>query len=51
MKGKVIACVVGVICITAMEITALLKGIDGHLFSTSLASVTGLVGYLFGRRG
>jgi len=50
MKDKTIACITGVICITILEAIALAKGIDGQIFATTLATITGLVGYMFGKR-
>ena len=44
MKAEVI---VAMVCITALEIVALLKGIDGALLSTVVAVVAGLAGYKY----
>jgi len=46
MKAEVI---VAMVCITALEIVALLKGIDGALLSTVIAVLAGLAGYKFGK--
>ena len=40
---------VGIICITAIEVTALLTGLDGQLFLSSIAGISGLVGYMYGK--
>jgi len=37
-----------VICITIIEIVALLKGIDGKVLTLCVAAITGIVGYKFG---
>jgi hypothetical protein len=34
-----------IVCLTALEITALLMGIDGALFSTVIATIAALAGY------
>jgi len=47
MKGEVI---VAMVCITVLEIIALLKGIDGALLSTVIAVLAGLAGYKYGVR-
>ena len=41
--------IVAMVCITALEAIALLKGIDGTLLSTVIAVLAGLVGYKYGR--
>jgi len=46
MKAEVI---VAMVCITALEIVALLKGIDGALLSTVIAVLAGLAGYKYGK--
>jgi len=35
-----------VICIMAIEITALLQGIDGVLLSATFGTITGILGYI-----
>ncbi len=47
MKAEVI---VAMVCITILEVIALLKGIDGALFSTVIAVLAGLAGYKYGER-
>ena len=47
MKDKAIVTIVAIVCITVLEALALLKGIDGALFSLSLSVIGGLVGYKF----
>ena len=42
MKAEVI---VAMVCITILEIVALLKGIDGALLSSAVAIIAGLAGY------
>lgn len=49
IKGKVAVVVVAIVCITLLEVVALLKGIDGQLFASVIAGITALVGYLFGQ--
>jgi len=46
MKEEVIC---AMICITVLEVVALLKGIDGALLSTVIAVLSGLAGYRFGK--
>ena len=41
--------VVAMICITVLEVIALLKGIDGTLLSTVVAIIAGLAGYKYGK--
>lgn len=41
--------ITAMICITALEIVALLKGIDGTLLSTVIAIIAGLGGFWIGR--
>lgn len=38
-----------ILCITVLEVIALLKGIDGQVYSTVLAVLAGLGGYTIGR--
>ena len=48
MKGKYgTITIVAIICITVLEIIALLKGIDGSLLATVIATLAGLGGYTF----
>jgi len=47
MKAEVI---VAMVCITVLEIIALLKGIDGALLSMVIAVLAGLAGYKYGKR-
>jgi len=37
--------IVGIVCVTALEITAITSGMNGATFGTALAAITGLVGY------
>lgn len=46
MKSEVI---VAMVCIAALEIVALLKGIDGAMLSTVVAIIAGLAGYKYGK--
>lgn len=41
--------ITAMVCITALEIVALLKGIDGTLLSTVIAIIAGLGGFWIGR--
>jgi len=50
-KNKVVAVLVAIVSITLLETIALLKGIDGQLFATAMATIAALVGYLFGLSG
>ena len=38
------------ICITLLEIMAILQGVDGQLFATVISILAGLCGYHVGRR-
>jgi len=35
-------------CLTALEIVALVEGVDGQLFATVISAIGAMVGYLFG---
>jgi len=48
MSDKYIVALVGIICLTALGITALAKGIDGALFSTVIGTIGTVLGYLWG---
>lgn len=48
MKNRIILIIIGVISITLLEIIALVKNINGQLFSVAIGSITALVGYAFG---
>lgn len=48
MEMKYIFGFVAVICITAMEVVAMLKGIDGQTFATAIAAVVGIAAGLGG---
>lgn len=50
MKDKAIVTIFGVGCVTVIEIMALFNGVDGQILATSLATIAGIVGYMFGRR-
>lgn len=47
MKGIHVV-IAAIAAITVLEIIALLKGIDGQLFATTIGAIAALVGYLFG---
>lgn len=49
MSNYVTICV-AIICITILEGMALWRGIDGSVFMTSIAAISGLGGYAFARR-
>lgn len=38
--------VISILCITILEIIAILKGFNGTIFSLSLSAITGITGYL-----
>lgn len=42
MKSTVI---IAILCITALEITAMLCGVDGAVFGIAIAAISGLGGY------
>lgn len=49
LKGEILVTLTAIVCITLLEAVALLKGIDGQVFSTALAVLAGLGGYTVGR--
>lgn len=42
--------VIGIGCITLLEVIALYKGLNGQIFSAVVGSIAVLVGYMFGRK-
>ncbi len=42
--------VVGIAALAAIEIVALLKGVDGQLLATTIGIIAGLCGYCLGRQ-
>ena len=50
MKDKWVALIWLGSCITILEAVALYMGIDGQLFSTTIASIVGLFGYALGKK-
>jgi len=40
--------IVSALCLTGLEITALMKGIDGQLFALVIAAIAGLGGFNLG---
>jgi len=49
MAKRNVEAIFAMICITALEITALLNGIDGIFLSTVIAIIAGLGGFWIGR--
>lgn len=45
ISDKVLLKMVGILCITALELHALNMGIDGQLFGLVIATIGGIVGY------
>ncbi len=50
MKDETFLCGLAIVCITILEIWAMYCGIDGQLFLTSLATLSGVLGYFFGKK-
>jgi len=50
MRDETILCSIAIICITILEIMAMLCGIDGQLFLSTLACLSGVLGYFFGKK-
>jgi len=50
MRDETILCSIAIICITILEIMAMLCGIDGQLFLSTLAALSGVIGYFFGKK-
>jgi len=42
--------IIAILSITGIEITAILHGMNGGFFTTSIASITGITGYLLKRK-
>ena len=51
MKDKYIVATTGIICITALGVACILKGIDGAIATAISAGIGSIVGYAFGHRG
>jgi len=50
MRDETLLCSIAIICITILEIMAMLCGIDGQLFLSTLAALSGVIGYFFGKK-
>lgn len=50
MKDENIVAIVAILALALVEIVALIRGLDGQLFLTSIGAIFGIVGYSFGRR-
>ena len=50
MTDKTLITIIAIIGIVALEIIALLKGIDGQIFATVISVLAGLGGYTVGRK-
>lgn len=48
LKGKLLVVVIAICCVTLLEAIALIKGVDGQLFATVVAAISGMIGFLFG---
>ena len=53
MRGKYrfYGLVITAVCITVIEVVALIQKLDGQLFLSSLSALVGIFGYFLGRRG
>ncbi len=49
MKAEHLVTLTAIICITFLEVVALLKGVDGQVLSTVFAVIAGLGGYAVGK--
>jgi len=46
MRDKnVLVLLTAIICLTALEVTAMLTGIDGYLFSLIVVAIAGIAGF------
>jgi len=50
MRDETFLCSLVVVCITILEVVALYVGIDGQLFLSSLAGLSGVLGFFFGKK-
>lgn len=50
MEGKAWCVCLGCVCITILVVIALLKGINGVMYSAGVAAISVLVGYMFGQK-
>jgi len=50
LSDKTLITITAIISIVALEIIALLKGIDGQIFATVISIIAGLGGYTIGRK-
>lgn len=50
MINKYMTVCIAIVCITLLETVALWRGINGSVFMTSIAAISGLGGYAFGKR-
>ena len=50
MKDKFIIALVGIVCITAIVVTCVAKGIDGVVIASGCGLIGTLVGYCFGQK-
>ena len=49
MQDVMILAIVGLVCLTALEIGAIYKGFNGKLMTTVVGSICVLVGFGFGK--
>lgn len=47
---KIHLALVAMVCITSLELVALLKGIDGQILATVIATLAGLGGFMLGQQ-
>jgi len=50
LTDKTLITIIAIICIAVLEAIALIIGIDGQVFSTVIAVLSGLGGYTIGRK-
>ncbi len=50
MEDRTLMIIVGIVCITALQSIALMKGIDGALLALSFSTIGGILGFRAGKR-
>lgn len=46
MKDKnILVLITALLCLTALEVTAMIKGLDGYLFSLIVIAIAGIAGF------
>ena len=48
LSDKTVIAAAGIICLTILEVAAIMKGLDGTLFASVISGITLIVGYVYG---